>query len=137
MQLVLASLLLAAQPFGLIKDINPNQNIRDGDGPWNGNYANGSFFFQGITAADRYQLWQSDGTAAGTRIAKRMAGGYGVGPTWVLGDNLVFVGNDGLHGWELWRTDGTLAGTELIKDINPGSADAQIGGPNADYWLVD
>jgi len=37
-----------------------------------------------------------------------------------LGDELLFKGDDGVHGTELWITDGTVAGTRLLKDINPG-----------------
>lgn len=36
-----------------------------------------------------------------------------------LGDELLFVGDDGT-GRNLWTTDGTVAGTHLVHDINPG-----------------
>jgi len=36
--------------------------------------------------------------------------------------NLVFVGDDGVHGRELWKYDGTTA--SMIKDINSGIGDA-------------
>jgi ELWxxDGT repeat protein len=65
-------------------------------------------------------LWRSDGTAAGTVPVKRFS------PWWpfrqpmiVLGDKLLFLADDGVHGPELWRSDGTLQSTALVKDITP------------------
>ena len=43
-----------------------------------------------------------------------------------MGSVLYFVADNGVNGRELWRSDGTGAGTQLVKDIAPGSADAQI-----------
>ncbi|NNE94899.1 MAG: hypothetical protein HKN24_02625 [Acidimicrobiales bacterium] len=34
-----------------------------------------------------------------------------------LGDQVLFLANDGIHGQELWASDGTAAGTRLVKDI--------------------
>jgi ELWxxDGT repeat protein len=66
-----------------------------------------------------YELWRSDGTAAGT---------YSLFPNLFLnyGDYIVTVGNtafftadDGIHGPQVWKSDGTLAGTKMVKNINP------------------
>lgn len=61
----------------------------------------------------------SDGTEAGTFSTNLAI----VNPYYtVLGDHLLFVGDDGKIGVELWKTDGTIEGTQLVKDINPGFA---------------
>ena len=52
----------------------------------------------------------------------------------VLGNRMVFIANDGVHGAEPWVTDGTVAGTRLLADAYPGSSEsgaeplAAIGG---------
>lgn len=42
----------------------------------------------------------------------------------MLGDRMVFTGNDGVAGRELWVSDGTAAGTVMLQDINFGPADS-------------
>jgi ELWxxDGT repeat protein len=39
----------------------------------------------------------------------------------VLGDQLLFGANDGVHGYELWKTNATSSGVTFVKDIWPGS----------------
>jgi large repetitive protein len=90
----------------------------------------GALFFIASTLQGqaRRGLWRSDGTAAGTVLVKA------VGPPapsparppsgWLtpVGDQLLFVADDGTHGAELWRTDGSAAGTALVRDVAPGQA---------------
>jgi ELWxxDGT repeat protein len=74
----------------------------------------------------RGELWGSDGTTQGTRPVLALKGrifgqadmGDGMDPAVTLGDRLVFVADDGVHGGELWISDGTPTGTMMLKDIN-------------------
>ncbi|MEP7010100.1 MAG: ELWxxDGT repeat protein [Acidobacteriota bacterium] len=81
-------------------------------------------FFAAADATNDYELWASDGTAAGTtRVADIHPGPDASVPTYfeVLGSILLFKAGDGTTGTELWRTDGTEAGTVAVKDIYPGT----------------
>jgi ELWxxDGT repeat protein len=81
------------------------------------------------------ELWESDGTAAGTKMVKDL----NPGPAGSLSSNDTNSGNtqnaftvvngvayfsadDGAHGQELWKSDGTALGTKLVSDIDPGAA---------------
>jgi len=70
-----------------------------------------------------FALWVSDGTAAGsTKLLEIPASPYGqrFRDLTVVGSQVFFVVDDGVHGQELWRSDGTAAGTFMVQDINPG-----------------
>lgn len=53
------------------------------------------------------------------RIARSVPG--------AIGDSVLFVGTDSIHGNELWSTDGTASGTRLVADIRPGSSSSIFG----------
>ncbi len=70
----------------------------------------------------RGAVWRSDGTTAGTRIAKAFGSFLGgIVELARIGNELVFAadGGNGL-GHELWKSDGTSAGTVFLKDLAPG-----------------
>lgn len=75
-----------------------------------------------------YQLWRSDGTAAGTHRVADLTPLRGIrgAPSQFFPANarLYFTWDDGIHGTELWKSDGTQAGTVLVQDLNPGAGDA-------------
>ena len=68
---------------------------------------NGALYFAAYDAHGN-EPWKTDGTAAGTALVKDIAPGLASsspnGLT-VLGPELVFVANDGVHGWEWWNPD--------------------------------
>jgi uncharacterized repeat protein (TIGR01451 family) len=67
------------------------------------------------------QLYQSDGTAAGTHASVSSPNPISVADrTFVAaGSRLFFTSGEGTAGQELWTSDGTAAGTVRVKDINP------------------
>lgn len=88
---------------------------------------NSRAFFSAADATAGFELWSTDGTAAGTaRVADIEAGPVGSFPN-MLGkvpneEAILFRAFTTAAGAELWRSDGTEAGTQLVLDINPGAA---------------
>lgn len=85
-------------------------------------------------AQTRSELWESDGTAAGTRLVFSFPSVeetvpfifpnyyYSVnsgGISYQLYKGSFFMSGTDATGVELWKSDGTAAGTVKIKDINP------------------
>jgi ELWxxDGT repeat protein len=92
----------------------------------------GSIYFIATEPIHGYELWCTNGTAAGTRMAADI---YTESKDAILQswtnfltpqDGVAYAGktyfnaDDGVHGLELWRTDGTRGGTELVVDLFPG-----------------
>ena len=79
--------------------------------------------FTASAASSGMELWQSDGTAAGTTmIADIHPGANSSDPRHLvaLGGHVYFSAEDPVAGRELWRTDGTAAGTVRLADLVPG-----------------
>lgn len=122
----------------------------DGDVPGTTNYAplarnfnafsiigsaGGLIYFKFTSASEEdWDLWRTDGTAAGTFRVKDIrpglasAFGDGFADAAEVNGILYFRANDGVHGSEIWRTDGTEAGTYLLADVNPGTANSAASG---------
>ena len=67
-----------------------------------------------------WELWKTDGTAAGTVQVKDIRPGYaGSEPMWMMavGNSVYFSANGG-SGSELWKSDGTPAGTVMVINLN-------------------
>jgi ELWxxDGT repeat protein len=68
-------------------------------------------------SADR--LWESAGTAAGTKMLTGLNAQYG-GPDaqdlTAVGNTPFFAANDGTHGDQLWESDGTATGTVMVTN---------------------
>jgi len=80
------------------------------------------FYFQGRSGVEGYELWKTDGTAAGTILVKDIHPEFddnNINNMVAYNGGIIFTANDG--NWfknELWISDGTEAGTFLLKDIN-------------------
>ncbi|MEM7134604.1 MAG: ELWxxDGT repeat protein [Chloroflexota bacterium] len=75
--------------------------------------------------ANRSELWQSDGTVAGTKQVVRIGDGDHSNELRNLklaNDRFYFAADDVIHGYELWQSDGTADGTTMVKDIHSGEA---------------
>ena len=87
---------------------------------------NGTVYFSARSTQQRYELWKSDGTDAGTVLVKDINPGAAAPRRQlftIVNGTLFFSADDGTNGWELWKSDGTDAGTVMVKDINlTGSA---------------
>jgi ELWxxDGT repeat protein len=82
----------------------------------------GLILFTARTLEHGWELWRTDGTTVGTNLVKDILpgeeGSVAVGLT-VVGNEVVFLANDGVHGIEPWKSDGTMSGTVMIADTNP------------------
>ncbi|MCA9213603.1 MAG: peptidylprolyl isomerase, partial [Planctomycetales bacterium] len=98
----------------------------------------GMIFFAADDGVNGRELWQSNGTAAGTVMVKDIKTGeepyyyydyqYGTMPAssnpnslTLVDGQLMFTAETEEHGRELWISDGTEAGTSLVRDILPGT----------------
>ncbi len=108
----------------LVKDINPGP----GDGialtggvikPFNG----GLLFFAD-DGVHGFQLWQSDGTAAGTTLVKDVQPAFA--DIAVAGGTAFFRGLTTANGTEIWKTDGTTAGTVEVKDAETVASSVSV-----------
>jgi ELWxxDGT repeat protein len=122
----------------LVKNINPASDFfgfHRGSSPAELTVLGDSLFFSAGELQHGWELWESDGTRAGTVLVKdinpaTVEGDYGEqglssGPGFLtpLGEAVFFAANDEAHGRELWSTDGTTVGTHLVKDLNPEAPD--------------
>jgi ELWxxDGT repeat protein len=78
-------------------------------------------FFRVLTAASRFELWVTDGTAQGTRPAAEAdpAGPQHLGGGAAAGDKLVYRGSASADAPGVWVSDGTPGGTRPIGGIMP------------------
>jgi ELWxxDGT repeat protein len=122
-----------------IKDLLPGSQVFYGY-PYPKSSSPADFFeFNGKTlfvagSTSGVELWQTDGTSAGTVLVKDIATGaafdplfgavtanssYPAGFTNVNG-TVYFRAKSTTAGAELWKTDGTTFGTVMVRDIFPG-----------------
>jgi ELWxxDGT repeat protein len=77
-----------------------------------------SNFSVGYFTANDNELWISDGTAAGTKMVKRISLSSEIE---MVGDRVFMTAGSEAAGFELWVSDGTESGTVMVKDIYPGN----------------
>ena len=86
-----------------------------------------------------YELWRSNGTAAGTLLLSSTV--YDRHSLNIIGNTAFFVAGDAVNGYELWKSDGSVAGTGIVKDINPGTGNSSPVGmviyKNEVYFAAD
>jgi ELWxxDGT repeat protein len=111
----------------LVKEIVPGVG---GSNPNNLVEFNGRLFFAARKSGLDFELWQSDGTEAGTLLVKDInpgvAGSFPFEMT-VIDGLLHFTADDGVSGRELCKTDGTSGGTQLFQDIAAGRDSSRPG----------
>src|SRR5689334_7530970 len=78
--------------------------------------------FEGVDSSGRNELWETNGTAAGTFELTGVAGAFATGLYPVdlqpyNADEVLFNGTDASGLSALWETDGTAAGTHEISGI--------------------
>lgn len=121
------------------RDIGPSADVDDRSA-----LARGMHFVTIRQSATGWELWQSDGTLAGTHMVRDMNPGPGdSGIRWIrtAGNRVVFARNDGISGEDLWITDGTEQGTMLAVDVAPGQPTfatdllALAASPSGEYYF--
>lgn len=108
----------------VVKDVNPGSA---GAFPTSGSQlvnVSGTLYFTALKSGVGWELWKSNGTAAGTVLVKDIVAGSGSSNPAQLNNvngTLFFTAETATHGRELWKSNGTAAGTVMVKDIRPGS----------------
>jgi ELWxxDGT repeat protein len=82
-----------------------------------------SVFFAADDGVNGLELWETDGTPAGTVMVLNIHPTGSSSPSGFtkMGAFTYFSANDGTHGVELWKTDGTPANTRMVFDLNTGT----------------
>ncbi len=113
--------------IALVKDIS---NGSAGSNPLNiTGVGDKLVYFSVVNTSGQQELWKSNGTSAGTKLAKAFdAGGNLLSNFTDAGLQLLFTYSSTNTGNELWKSDGTENGTVLIKDIYTGNHSSNISG---------
>ncbi|MEW6498305.1 MAG: ELWxxDGT repeat protein, partial [Cyanobacteriota bacterium] len=111
-----------------IQDINPG--LSDSMSSFSSfTSMNDELYFSANDGIHGFELWKSNGTAAGTALVRDInpgADSSNLSNLTALNSTLYFSADNGSVGTELWKSDGTTAGTALVRDINPGADSSNL-----------
>lgn len=110
----------------LIKDIWAGVGNTDSN-PQEMTLFNNKVFFSANDNVNGRELWETDGTNAGTVLFANINfnnGSSNPNQFTVVGSKMVFAATNAITGRELFTTDGTVAGTIILNNINSGSGDS-------------
>ncbi|MBA4851412.1 ELWxxDGT repeat protein [Emticicia sp. BO119] len=122
-----------------VKNINPTTDAA----PFGFTVFNNKLYFTALDGTTGYEMWQSDGTAAGTTLVQDMLPGSGGGAPFgfqVFNNQMYLFGGDNTSGYEP-RSMNTSNTISLIQDLVPGLAGSVtqsyvIMGNNLYFWAM-
>jgi ELWxxDGT repeat protein len=143
-----------AQSAYKVLDIHPGA---EGSFPGGFTRSGSVTYFVATDPTHGYELWRTDGTAAGTMLVKDvLAGPDGAAPRSLtdVGGTLFFLVSRPSLGHQLWRSDGTAAGTVQVAQLAPAGSmafppndftaaggvlffSADVGGLGRELWKSD
>jgi ELWxxDGT repeat protein len=115
----------------MIKDIYPgtgSSSVGSGSTTFSGFVLlNGKCYFFCNDGSHGNELWESDGTTAGTVLVTDIFPGSSgsfssTRPPVVLNGELYFPATNPVSGEELWKSNGTATGTQMVSDIRSGTS---------------
>gem|GEM_PF-308120 len=118
----------------MVKDTYTGSSGSSSYGPKYLTAVGNTLFFNGYDSTNKYALWKSDGTTAGTVMVKDTyteistfsLTSYGPYQPTAIGNTLFFQGYDATNGYALWKSDGTTAGTVMVKDTDPSITNSNL-----------
>ncbi len=128
-------------PATLVKDLDTRPASQEywGSVPSDLVSVGGTTYFRAQLDSTGFELWKTDGTAAGTVLIKDILPGPGDSQptefTNVNGTVYFIAGSSSTSVRQLWKTDGTTAGTTLVKDVLPNSNNSIYSLTNANGTL--
>jgi ELWxxDGT repeat protein len=108
----------------LLRELGPAEDRYSDASPAFPTVAGGRLYFEADDGIHGREIWQTDGTTAGTTLVSDISPGLPTSnPDSLIaaGSRLFFSADDGVHGREVWQTDGTPAGTRMVGDVAPGA----------------
>ncbi|HUT23892.1 MAG TPA: hypothetical protein VM492_06090 [Sumerlaeia bacterium] len=121
----------------LVKDVSPggSSGLSSEAPPWFTDVEGTTFFVANVvkyTSWSDAELWQTDGTEAGTMLVKDGLDIASQPPFFTnVGGTLFFMAMRTSWRADLWKSDGTGAGTSVVTDVEPTADPLFIGGLTA------